>query len=286
MRTRAKRVLFVQKTMQPPGGGHALASWMLQALSEAHTVTVLTEKGIDHNEINAFYGTALAPANYRVLRLPRLLCRLLALDPDPHSFQALGLLLRWAKWIARSYDVVISATDEVDLGGRGIQYIHYPYFHEHYPLLERLTRLGPRQRLWALVTGQYRPWMLASGFSFDAMKKNVTLVNSDWTGREVRKFYGIDPITVYPPVHGEFPVVPWEQRADGFLLLSRFSAKKQHWRAVEILRGVRAQGFDAHLHIVGTYGPSDDYNHEIRRLALDNPEWVFVHENLTRDELT
>ena len=37
------------------------------------------------------------------------------------------------------------------------------------------------------------------------MKGNLSLVNSEWTGRRFRDLYGVDPVTLYPPVPGSVP---------------------------------------------------------------------------------
>jgi hypothetical protein len=56
------RVLVVQPSLQPPGGGNAVAAWMLQALVASYDVTALTWKEIDLDAINRYYGTSIRDA--------------------------------------------------------------------------------------------------------------------------------------------------------------------------------------------------------------------------------
>ena len=39
------RVLLIQRTLAPPGGGNAVGAWMLQALAGTHEVDTLTLRG-------------------------------------------------------------------------------------------------------------------------------------------------------------------------------------------------------------------------------------------------
>jgi len=39
--TRRPRLLFVQPSLQPPGGGNGVAAWMLQALKDDYDITVV-----------------------------------------------------------------------------------------------------------------------------------------------------------------------------------------------------------------------------------------------------
>ena len=60
-----KRVLLVQPSMQPPGGGNGVAAWVLQALVPDHRVTVLSWRPVEVEPINRFFGTHLRPERLR-----------------------------------------------------------------------------------------------------------------------------------------------------------------------------------------------------------------------------
>ena len=62
-----KRVLLVQPSMQPPGGGNGVAAWVLQALAGEHRVTVLSWQPVDIDPVNRFFGTTLQPSAFDTL---------------------------------------------------------------------------------------------------------------------------------------------------------------------------------------------------------------------------
>jgi len=116
----------------------------------------------------------------------------------------------------------------------------------------------------------------------------VTLVNSDWTGSKVKEFYGIDAITVYPPIPGDFPEILWDERENGFVCIGRFCPGKRFEAVIEILAEVRAKIPDVHLHIIGTpsmFKGEHEYYPRLVRVARENAPWVLLHENLSREEL-
>ena len=53
-----KRVLIVQRSLSPPGGGNAVAAWMVHALAGVHDVATVTASAWSAAETNAFYGTS------------------------------------------------------------------------------------------------------------------------------------------------------------------------------------------------------------------------------------
>ena len=63
-----KRVLLVQPSLQPPGGGNGVAAWVLQALVAEHRVTVLSWRPVEIEPINRFFGTHLRPPSFARLR--------------------------------------------------------------------------------------------------------------------------------------------------------------------------------------------------------------------------
>jgi len=66
-----KRVLLVQPSMQPPGGGNGVAAWVLQALVTEHRVTVLSWHPVDVEPINRFFGTHLRRSDFDTIGVPR-----------------------------------------------------------------------------------------------------------------------------------------------------------------------------------------------------------------------
>src|SRR5262245_755714 len=121
------RVLFVQPSLSPPGGGNGVAAWMLQALRDAHEVTVLTWWPIDLPRMNRFWGTSLRPGDFRARRIPAAVRAAVDVLPLPLSMLRTAILLREARRLRPHYDVPVTANNESDFGTVGVQYVHYPW---------------------------------------------------------------------------------------------------------------------------------------------------------------
>src|SRR5690242_19761841 len=128
----------------------------------------------------------------------------------------------------------------------------------------------------------YRLCCAVSRSTVAGMHRNITLVNSDWTGRLAQQRYGFVTRTVYPPVTADVPDVPWDKREPGFVCIGRIAPEKELDRVIDIVAGVRRDVPDVTLHIVGT--PEDRAYH--RRIAARARDAGFtLHENLSRAEL-
>lgn len=277
-------MLIVQPNIQPPGGGQAVAAWAIMALQDEYALDVLTWIPLEVNEVNRFFGTRLDTLRFRNFHAPSWLRKIAALDPDPWSFIPMALLSRLVKTMRGRYDAVLSFCDEVDLGPPAMQYIHFPYLGRLY---DRECR-AKRESRWRLMALRWRPWRRVSGFSFERMRNNVTLVNSDWTGQQFDQAYGAPWQKLYPPVVRGAASLPWATREDSFLCIGRFSADKRHDTIVEILTRVREQGHAVKLHIIGSsMGREIDlpYRTVLAELVQCHWEWVTVHENISRTEM-
>lgn len=275
------RILVVQPSLQPPGGGNAVAAWMIQALADRHDVSVLSWKPIDLDPVNAYYGTSIRPDQIRRLEMPRLVQRPIEAMTIGAVLLKASLLFRRAKRIARDYDVVVCGHNETDFGPRCIQYIHYP------------SRLRPRPATdikWfhsrPLLVAYYRAAERLAGFRGDRVSEAVTLANSAWTAGLMTTLYGpsMHPRVVHPPVAAEIPDVAWDRREDGFVCVGRIAPEKEIERVVEIVRRVREQVPAAHLHLAGSRG-AGRYTRRIERLAAGHASWVHLHADICRDEL-
>ena len=281
-----KRILMLQPTIRP-AGDNVVFLWMVEALKKNYDITLLTWRSIDFSSINRFYGTGLSPTDIKVCTVPALLRSLIECIPDPWNFQKNSTLMQWCKFINRSYDIVISAYSECDFGTKGIQYVHYPFHRNHW--LEEPEQCSDKfgmSYLYALLKTRMRPWRVISGFSFERMKQNLTLVNSDWTGRFYHETYGVRAKTVYPPIPGVFPEIPWSEKEDGFVCIGRFAKDKRIDNIIDILSVVRLQYQNIHLHLIGIRWESEaSYYKELLEKVKKNSSWVHIHENLSREEL-
>jgi glycosyltransferase involved in cell wall biosynthesis len=109
-------------------------------------------------------------------------------------------------------------------------------------------------------------------------------VNSNWTKKEVEKYFNINSIVLYPPVLSDFPEVPFEKKDNGFVCLSRISPVKRIKNIIKIISEVRASGFDMHLHIIGPIGDSSYYK-EIKQIQERN-KWIILEGVVSRQKLS
>ena len=274
------RILLVQPSIAPPGGGNLVAAWMLEALRDEHRTTLLTWGSPDLEACNRFFGTSLNRGDFELRLALRATQRLAAMTPLPLALMKSGLLVRQARRLASEYDLLVTADNEADFGRRGIQYVHYPKLDVERPAVDLRWYHGSR----ALRALYHHLGRRVGGITIEGVRRNLTLVNSEFIAARIRTLHGIEPVVLHPPVPGEFPDVPWAARENGFVMVGRISPEKRIEDVVEILRRVRGQVPSVRLHVVGT---DDDpaYTASIRRLAAADAAWITLHENLARAEL-
>jgi glycosyltransferase involved in cell wall biosynthesis len=277
-----KRVLLVQPSMQPPGGGNGVAAWILQALVPEHRVTVLSWRPVEIDPINRFFGTHLRPGDFDTVEVPRSWRVLADSLPTPATLIKLSLLMRHTRRVSPGFDVLFGVYNETDYGRRGIQYVHYPTYLRPRPMVDLRWYHPPQSGL----NLYYELADRIAGFSLDRVKANLTLVNSDWTGDHVSRFLGIATRTLYPPVVDPAPPVAWERRHNRFLAVGRISPEKEYERVMKILARVRLHAADLTLTIVGTSDRhSRRYMRSLTSLAESLGSWIQFRDNTTRDEL-
>jgi len=272
----------VQPSAQPPGGGNGVIAWMLHALQDDHDVSLMTLERFEVGSINRFYGTCIDAAKVRTMRAMPNLYRLLAGAPLSLSLLKASLLTRSLGAVQERVDVVITVNNEANLCGRGIQYVHYP--RHLYPRPAVDLRHIYHHRF--LLDPYHALCKRLSGADHEAITRNVTLVNSDWTGVHMARAYpGVATTTLYPPVAGDFPDVPWDERELAFIAVGRLSPEKDYDRIFDIVAAVRQRHTKVHLHIVGTRGDGKGYAAHVLARAEAERSWVTVHEDVSRAEL-
>lgn len=277
------RILLVDPFFGSLGGGVMVSCWIAEALRQHADLTWLTWRGLDHAKLNRFAGTELDPQSVRT-RAAHPVARALGetlnrVDKDPYSTQRWAILMRQARRMAKDFDLVIGCNDEVDFGAPCIQYIHYPYMHR------AMERRGAHLELKRAV--RYRPWRVISGFQAHRFAQNLTLVNSDWTGRKLQKFYGLGSRTVHPPVPGHFDVKPWDARDNAAICVGRIAGDKRIDQIIATVRKVREAVPDFRLVIAGVPygGPGGDDGMAFVQAAAARHDWIDLHLNLPRAEL-
>jgi glycosyltransferase involved in cell wall biosynthesis len=272
------RVLLVQPSLQPPGGGNAVAAWFLQALVARHRVTVLSWRPVDVGPINRFYGTSLRASDFDTIVVPRTWTALLDLAPVPAGLLTSSLLMRFTRRVTDAHDVIVGLHNETDFGRRGIQYVHHPTYLRPRPDVDFRWYHRPR----ALVDLYYRVSDHLADFSLERMRQNVTLANSAWTAARVRGLLGIDARTLHPPVADPAAAPPWAGRARRFVAVGRISPEKDLERVMRIVAGVRRHAPDVTLTVVGTSDRfTAAYHRRVRRLAGTLGPWIEFRHDLT-----
>ena len=287
---RLRKILIVHQNWQPPGGANTVAAWIVEALKSHYALTLLTWNRVNTAEINRFYGTSLQQTDFAVIYPNRLLRTLFKLDPDQGSIQPTAYLMRVCHRIRRHYDLVIGpAVEEMDLGGPGLLYVHYPELSRFWPKYRDCGGKPLAAKILYLLKGETRPWMILADYSLQRLKENAILTNSDWTGSLFERIYGVKTRTLYPPVPVSVAERAWSQRSNGFLASGRFdSLKRMDW-IISTLGQVRKSQPDVTLHLAGTkeaVGDGPKHYRELRRLVDVNSEWVKLHENLSRHDLS
>jgi glycosyltransferase involved in cell wall biosynthesis len=280
---RRPRVAVVHPRLIVGGGSEACALWILEALKNDYHVTLMTSNAVDLSEFNAFYHTDLKAGDVSLVRIspPKFL-------DSPKVFAALRAcrLARFCKENGALYDVMISAYNQMDFGRSGIQYILDPNYNQ-----EMLSLLNPSPRWWkkwfyldSVIRILYmRLSSRLAGYTDEGMKKNLTLVDSDWTGRLVRQHFGLATTTLYPPVFDQFPEIRWEKREMGFVCMGRIVPDKRIETIIRILSAVRGKVGGLHLHIVGKAGDKG-YARRLKALVRREEDWIFWEEGVTAEK--
>ena len=259
------RVLLVQRTMSPPGGGNAVAAWMLQALVGVADLATLTERSWRAEKLDRFFGTNLASASVNqivagrsIRSLPRRLDRL-----------RMSLLCRAATRLAHRFDVLVTADNYAPFPRRGLQYLHYPA-----AITPPRSSLAARAYFSACDAVARRQWSVA--------RNNVTLANSQWTARGLGT-HDVSATVLYPPVADAGDGLRWSQRSNTFLCIGRFNGSKRFEIVIDIIARVRSFMSDARLRIIGS-NVDHEYTRRLRALQRRHA-WISIEEDLSQQDL-
>jgi len=276
-----RRALLIDPGLDSPGGGTCVAAHVLLALRQDFEVTLLTWNPVTFEPVNAAFGTSLDAAEFRFLRVPDWWRHDLGGIPLPLALLRGSLLQRSARELLRGerFDLVVSTTNEVDVGVRAIQYVHFPWSYFPRPDVDyRWYHFRPLLKL-------YRDLAVAiSGGTERGIAANETLVNSAWTGRRFEQWYGSPARVLYPPAPIDREPLRWAERADAFACIGRMSPEKDLEGVIDILSGVRARGHAVSL-VICSQRQVPDYERKIMAIAAQHPDWVSISLDLPRAEL-
>lgn len=227
------------------GGGDLVCAWLLDSLKDDFELTFITfGKKIDWAEVDRFYGTSIGKKPIRVVYHPIL--QTLGLENRPYRL-IIALLERYLKKVSGDYDLMLSTYNELDMGRPGVQYIHGPSRSDSGAKLYLLKYHKSFLRKWY---HDFCDWY--SGFNPENVKKNYTLVNSNWTSTVVQETFGkLETETVYPPVFLIARPQPWEQKKNEFLCIGDLLPEKKTHQAIDVIARLRERGHDVTLKIIG-----------------------------------
>lgn len=262
-RQRSKKKVAVCYPAFLGGGAEAVGLWMLQALQDQYDLTLFTVADVNFDRLNAMYGTQLSSQTVRVQSLVPAAWRSLCYLSIANSMNLRMLwfhgLIRQLKAHQHDHDLLASAYNGMDLGCKGIQYLH-----------------------WVNVL-EATPFRHLSRFSTAQMKENISLTNSQFVADRIHEVYGIDATVIFPPVVMQPSDLPWQQRQESFVCSGRIAPAKEPHKVIQILKQVRDRGFDIRLALTGGGGGTYPWGYErqIHRLVQENADWVTLHKNLT-----
>lgn len=279
-----KRILFVQPSVNPPGGDRGVVAWMLEWLAAHHEVTLLTTDEFIPKKTDAYYGTNLQNYSIKNILYKNLFLDLLrALPASTHLLQ-LHLLMRHARFRARDgYDLVCSAFGEQHVGVPCVEYVHYPW--GNLPRPDAPPSWNENTFLRGVIAAYTKFCGLVSGFDPNNRRSNLTLVNSNWTGGVVQRTYpGTSYQVLNPPALLERIDDDRTRRRPRFLSVGRIAAAKEWEKLIDIVAALRERGHDVGLTLAGSRD-HDWYEESIRERIEAQGDWLKLVTDFTRQGL-
>lgn len=257
---------------------------MLDVLKNHGSITLLTLEPFEPKKIDDYYGTSLSGADIRPVIVKDRLRELFERLNIGHGLLRLHALMRAAKEYRKqdhSFDLVCSGYDEQDLGAPCIQYIHYPW--NLYPRPDAPPNWNDRWILQQVILFYNLLCRKFSGFSFQRVYENLTLVNSGWTGEKSRQRYpDLDYLVLNPPALAPELNDDRSRREARFLSIGRCSPEKEWLKLIDIVRGLRERGHDVGLTLAGS---RDSQAYEAEVQAKESGDWLQLRLDFSRDEL-
>ena len=274
----SRRKVVIGHPYMGRGGSESIMMWLIEALKSEFDVTVATTGGWDLEALNAFYGTNVGPDDIeiRIAPVPLLATSLGAAALRGACYQ------RFARQIAREYDVRISAYNMTDWGLPAVHFI--ADFSWNQELRERFDPPSPGL-IYQKSPLRWAYLKIASSFGLPSGRSvfcdDILIANSRWTEALVKQQCGVDcAAVIYPSVWTEFPSVPWEQKEQSFVMIGRIAPEKQIERAIAILEAVRKHGHAIRLHLCGEI-ENDSYGLRIRQLCRERSQWIIPEGRVT-----
>ena len=282
-RAKHRRKVVIGHPMLGLGGSESTLMWMIEALKRDFDVTVMTTGGWDLPALNHYYGTHVKQdeVTVRFAPVPFIVQSLSAAALRGACFQ------RFARQIAGEYDIRISAYNATDWGLPAFHFIADFSWHmairEHFhpPSPGFIYRNTLARRFYLRVAKAY-----GKPSDRDVLRDDFVIANSRWSAEIVKQYCGVDcGAVLYPPVSGEFPNVPWDQKEQAFVMIGRIAPEKQIERAIEILEAVRNRGHALQFHLCGPI-ENDPYGQRIAQICFERADWIKLEGRVTGEKKT
>ncbi len=250
------------------GGAEAVGLWMLEALKDDYDVTLFTFSEPDFKKLNSLYETQLSRDSIKVnFIFPREFSHFVDFcrsNNDEFRKIVLHSILAKMRIKKDDYDLLISGYNAVDLGKKGIQYIHW------------VKVLEGRKKIYNKIFN----------FSEQQLKENISVVNSYQVAQIVKETYGIDSRVIYPPVMLKDCTLSRDKKENAFVCSGRLVKTKQPHQVIQILERVRQQGFDVKLYLTGGAGGiyESEYRQFLQKMVEANSTWIKLYENLSYED--
>ncbi|OLD14798.1 MAG: hypothetical protein AUI50_05095 [Crenarchaeota archaeon 13_1_40CM_2_52_14] len=267
------KVLLVHPRLGVKGGGERVAIHSILAATKAgHEVTLITEE-FDEASFEDFYGCeelfekvnrSYYPPFKPVLGPRVLLYQRLAY----HRFRIRGLVSR------NSFDIVLSTQDIGYVPSTRAPIMQYCYFPEYFSHLQSST-----SPIWRLY---YRP---ASAYYRNRVRRVRLLLSvSDFTREFIRRTWGRDSVTVYPPCPVEIysELASMRTKENLVITVGRIVPEKRFHLFVELARMVPTARFVA---IGSLQDGTSAYFDQLRRTAPENVSFTLSPLRKAKDLL-
>ncbi len=268
------------------GGTEAVSTYVMEALQDFYEIELITfDSKVTLERLNKFYDAKLDAKKIKLRRVQAPF--FIKNDMSRLAILRQHLIMSKCKRLMDEYDLFFSTYNEMDFGVRGIQYVHFPFLVDYNFASLKEENFS---KVWYHKPSLIRKLYEKIGYFLSGAKKgsianNITLVNSNWTGKIFEKAYGVKPITLYPPVPVNMSGIPdFYSRENGFVAIGRIEPTKRFLEIIEVISSVRKAGLDVHLHIIGKPG-DEGYFEKIEALRKIFSDWLFLETDLSRDEL-
>ena len=225
------RVAVVHHTLSALGGGERVFAFLVHALNDQGIIPdVYATDPEEPGKISKIFGVDVF-YNIRKVWFPHvnmfgLYQRLLA------SYFSLGL---------DGYDVIYNTTGIFSPTriprSRYVLYVYNPMFDRDGNFIAYTAGVEKYTRgLWRLYVKPFR-WLIKKAIRNLARSNVIVCAVSNFTRDKVRRYWGLNAVTVYPPVDTEKFSSVWDNTdREGVILIGRYTPEKRHHELVEVAR--------------------------------------------------